>query len=89
MSSSAKNVRPGASEPLDAIDERLLAALVADARISNKQLAELVGIAPSTALMRTRALSERGIIEGFEANLSLSAIGRSVQALIAVTAPGP
>ena len=60
------------------------AALVADARISNKQLAELVGIAPSTALMRTRALSERGIIEGFEAKLSLAAIGRSVQALIAV-----
>ena len=68
MSSSAKNIRPaGAGEPLDAIDERLLGALVADARISNKQLAELVGIAPSTALMRTRALSERGIIQGFEA----------------------
>ncbi|MGY2745572.1 Lrp/AsnC family transcriptional regulator [Arthrobacter sp. UYCu723] len=61
MSSSAKNIRPGvgAGEPLDAIDERLLAALVADARISNKQLAELVGIAPSTALMRTRALGAR------------------------------
>ena len=85
MSSGAKNIRLGAgTEPLDAIDERLLAALVDDARISNKQLAELVGIAPSTALMRTRALSERGIIQGFEAKLSLSAIGRSVQALIAV-----
>ena len=71
MSSNAKNVRTGAhSEPLDAIDERLLAALVDDARISNKQLAELVGIAPSTALMRTRALSERGIVQGFEAKLA-------------------
>jgi DNA-binding Lrp family transcriptional regulator len=86
VSTNAKNIRPlsGHAEPLDAIDERLLAALVDDARISNKQLAELVGIAPSTALMRTRALSERGIIQGFEAKLSLSAIGRSVQALIAV-----
>ena len=85
MSSNAKNIRPAAGhEPLDSIDERLLAALVDDARISNKQLAELVGIAPSTALMRTRALSDRGIIQGFEAKLSLSAIGRSVQALIAV-----
>ncbi len=85
MSTTPKNVRPvGISEPLDAIDERILAALVDDARISNKQLAELVGIAPSTALMRTRSLSERGIIEGFEAVLSLPAIGRSVQALIAV-----
>jgi hypothetical protein len=42
MTSNARNVRPGAhTEPLDAIDERLLAALVDDARISNKQLAEL------------------------------------------------
>jgi len=86
VSNPTKNVRSssGSAEPLDAIDERILAALVDDARISNKQLAELVGIAPSTALMRTRALSERGIIEGFEAVLSLPAIGRSVQALIAV-----
>jgi hypothetical protein len=90
VSSNPKNIRPPAGhEPLDAIDERLLAALVDDARISNKQLAELVGIAPSTALMRTRALSDRGIIQGFEAKLSLSAIGRSVQALIAVPAPRP
>ena len=85
MSSNPKSIRPASHfEPLDAIDERLLAALVDDARISNKQLAELVGIAPSTALMRTRALSERGIVQGFEAKLSLSAIGRSVQALVAV-----
>ena len=64
MSSTTKNVRPGAGagEPLDAIDERLLAALVADARIFNKQLAELVGIAPSTALLRTRSLVERGVL---------------------------
>jgi DNA-binding Lrp family transcriptional regulator len=66
VSTNARNTRPGAHlEPLDAIDERLLAALVADARISNKQLAEMVGIAPSTALMRTRALSERGIVQGY------------------------
>lgn len=48
MSNPTKNVRSttGSTEPLDAIDERILAALVDDARISNKQLAELVGIAP-------------------------------------------
>jgi DNA-binding Lrp family transcriptional regulator len=85
VTTNPRNIRPGAHlEPLDAIDERLLEALVNDARISNKQLAELVGIAPSTALMRTRALSERGIVQGYEAKLNLSAIGRSVQALVAV-----
>ncbi|MDQ4501964.1 Lrp/AsnC family transcriptional regulator [Sinomonas sp. ASV322] len=72
------------AEPLDDIDRKILGALVDDARITNKQLAELVGIAPSTALMRTRALSERGIITGYEAKVNLNAVGRSVQALISV-----
>lgn len=90
MASLAKNLRtdhrlPGAShEPLDAVDRQIIDALVADARITNRDLAEAVGIAPSTALMRTRALVERGAIEGFQAKLNLPAIDRSVQALIAV-----
>ncbi len=72
------------AEPLDDVDRRILAALVEDARITNKQLAELVGIAPSTALMRTRSLGERGIITGYEAKVNLNAVGRSIQALISV-----
>lgn len=81
---NAAGHHPPGGEPLDEVDRRILAALVEDARITNKQLAELVGIAPSTALMRTRALSERGIITGFEAKVDLAAVGRSVQALISV-----
>ena len=90
MASLAKNIRrdqPQASvavEPLDAVDRQIIDALVADARITNRDLADTVGIAPSTALMRTRALMERGAIEGFEAKLNLAVIGRAVQALIAV-----
>ncbi|WP_104091713.1 Lrp/AsnC family transcriptional regulator [Arthrobacter sp. GMC3] len=90
MASLAKNVRrdsPHASqatEPLDAVDRQIIDALVADARVTNRDLADAVGIAPSTALMRTRALMERGAIEGFEAKLNLAVIGRAVQALIAV-----
>lgn len=87
---STKGVRRDAARPggpadvLDAVDRQIIAALVADARITNRDLADAVGIAPSTALMRTRSLVERGAIEGFEAKLSLPAIGRAVQALIAV-----
>jgi DNA-binding Lrp family transcriptional regulator len=90
VASLAKNIRrdqPQASvavEPLDAVDRQIIDALVADARITNRDLADTVGIAPSTALMRTRALMERGAIEGFEAKLNLAVIGRAVQALIAV-----
>ncbi|MCQ9165833.1 MULTISPECIES: Lrp/AsnC family transcriptional regulator [unclassified Arthrobacter] len=90
MASPAKNVRrepAGHSRPaeaLDSVDRQIIDALVADARITNRDLADAVGIAPSTALMRTRSLMERGAIEGFEAKLNLAVIGRAVQALIAV-----
>ena len=90
MAISAKNVRREsvhgslAPEPLDAVDRQIIDTLVADARITNRDLADVVGIAPSTALMRTRSLMERGAIEGFAAKLNLASIGRAVQALIAV-----
>ncbi|MCZ2403290.1 Lrp/AsnC family transcriptional regulator [Paenarthrobacter sp. Z7-10] len=93
MASAAKTPSTGRSVPavnttgpdtLDEIDRRIIDALVADARMTNRDLAEAVGIAPSTALMRTRSLMERRAIEGFTARLNLNVIGRSVQALIAV-----
>lgn len=75
---------PAGPSGLDPIDRAIVDALVADARISNAALAERVGIAPSTALVRTRSLVERGVIEGYHARISLAAIGRPVRALIAV-----
>lgn len=90
LASLAKNIRTdrasqeGGFEPLDDIDRQIIDALVSDARVTNRDLADAVGIAPSTALMRTRALVERGAIEGFQAKLSLPAMNRAVQALIAV-----
>lgn len=69
---------------LDAIDRRLLALLSADARITNARLAQEVGIAPSTCLTRVRALIDRGVIRGFRAELDPAALGRPLQAMIAV-----
>jgi DNA-binding Lrp family transcriptional regulator len=69
---------------LDATDRRIVRELVGHARMSNRKLAERIGIAPSTALVRTQALLERGVIMGFSADIDLPAVGRSVQALIAV-----
>ncbi len=50
----------------------------------NDRLAELAGIAPSTALARVRALRERGVIRGFHAEVDLAALGLPLQAMIAV-----
>jgi DNA-binding Lrp family transcriptional regulator len=69
---------------LDAVDRAILEILAADARITNQALAERVGVAPSTALARLRALREGGVIQGFHAEVDLAALGRPLQALVAV-----
>src|SRR3954470_21162408 len=69
---------------VDTIDRAILELVAADARITNQRLADQVGIAPSTALARLRSLRERGVIRGFHAEVDLAAIGRPLQALIAV-----
>jgi DNA-binding Lrp family transcriptional regulator len=76
---------PNHQQPVvDDIDRAILELLAADARITNQRLAERVGVAPSTALSRLRGLRERGVIRGFHAELNLAALGRPLQALIAV-----
>lgn len=74
--------------PLDDTDRAIVAALARDGRIPNADLAAAVGIAPSTAHGRVRALVERGVISGFHASLDQRALGRGLQAIIGVTLRG-
>jgi DNA-binding Lrp family transcriptional regulator len=69
---------------LDELDVAILRAVQADARMTNRELAASVGVAPSTSLERLRALRRRGVITGFTAQVDLAAIGRPVQALVSV-----
>src|SRR5216683_7142119 len=69
---------------LDELDTALLRELQRDARRTNRDLAAAVGIAPTTALDRTRSLRQRGVIRGALLDVDLAAVGRPVQALIAV-----
>ncbi len=69
---------------IDEIDRAMLELLAQDARITNQAMADRVGVAPSTALARLRSLRERGVITGFHAEVDLAALGRPLQALIAV-----
>jgi DNA-binding Lrp family transcriptional regulator len=70
--------------PLDDLDRAILECLGEDARIPNNQLAARVGVAPSTCLARVRALRESGVLKGFHAEIDLAALGRPLQAMIAV-----
>ncbi|GII32128.1 Lrp/AsnC family transcriptional regulator [Planotetraspora mira] len=69
---------------LDELDTAILRELQHDARRTNRDVAAAVGVSPTTALDRTRALRQRGVIRGATLDVDLAEIGRPVQALIAV-----
>lgn len=74
---------------MDDVDSALVAELQADARITNRELAARVGVAPSTALERVRALQRRGVIRGYHAEVDPGHLGRGVQALVSVLVRPP
>src|SRR6202167_6715121 len=73
---------------LDEVDRRIVLELARDARLPNNTLVARAGIAPSTCLGRVRALRERGVIRGYHADVDPAALGRPLQAMIAVRLQG-
>lgn len=70
--------------PLDRIDTAILAALSKNARLSNKELAAAIDLAPSSTLERFRRLLRDGWIRGFHAEVDPRAFGLGLEAMIAV-----
>jgi Lrp/AsnC family transcriptional regulator, leucine-responsive regulatory protein len=56
-----------------------------DGRISNQDLADRIGLSPSSCLRRVRALEESGLITGYRALLDAKALGLSLMALIHIS----
>jgi len=71
-------------KPLDRIDHKIVRLLRNNARLSNKELAKAVGLAPSTCLLRTRMLQQSGVLTGFKAEVNPAALGVGLQAMIQV-----
>jgi DNA-binding Lrp family transcriptional regulator len=69
---------------MDRIDYEITRQLLKDARISNKALAERVGLAPSTCLGRVHSLISNGTLRGFHADVDPAALGLGLEAMIAV-----
>lgn len=69
---------------MDELDSALVRMLQEDGRRTNRDMAQELGIAPSTCLERIRSLRRSGILTGFHAEADLAAIGRGLQAVIAV-----
>jgi Lrp/AsnC family leucine-responsive transcriptional regulator len=75
-------------QKLDEIDIQLLTLLQEDARTSQHDLAEAVGLSSPATGERVRKLVERGIIRQFTTVLDPKALGRDITAFITVGIDG-
>jgi Lrp/AsnC family transcriptional regulator, leucine-responsive regulatory protein len=70
---------------MDRIDRKILEQLAADSRLTGEQLGERVGLSPSAAHRRVKALEEAGAILGYRARLSRAARGNPSTVFVQVT----
>ena len=72
------------SVTLDRIDRRILELLQHDAKLSNQDIAQKVGLSPSPCLRRTRRLEEAGLIRQYVAILDAAKLGLGLTAYATV-----
>ncbi len=72
-------------QALDRIDRKILAALQDDARLTNADLAEKVGLSPSPCLRRVRALEKAGVIRRYATLIDPAAVDLPVSVFVSVT----
>ena len=72
---------------VDALDRRIIGILQQSGRISWRELADTVSMAPSSVADRVRRLESAGAIRGYRANIDPASLGRYVRAVIDVSLP--
>jgi len=70
---------------MDRFDRKILAALQDDGRLTNAELAEVVGLSPSQCSRRRTHLEQTGVIEGYTARVSPAKVGIGLTSIISVT----
>ena len=63
------------SMDLDDVDRAILAALLSDARASQRQLSRQVGVAQGTITNRIRRMEKLGIIQGYSVVIDPESVG--------------
>jgi DNA-binding Lrp family transcriptional regulator len=69
---------------IDQFDEKLLCALQRNARAISFELAEIVGLSPSSCQRRQRELEQRGIVQGYRADVDPAVLGQAFTVFAAV-----
>jgi DNA-binding Lrp family transcriptional regulator len=73
---------------LDGTDRQIIRLLQNNARMTNKELAASVELAPSTCHARVQRLIESGVIRGFGADITPAALGIRLQSMVSVQLTG-
>lgn len=90
LSGKTRGPETDAGEPhgadLDRYDIAILGALQRDARLSNAELAQRIGLSAAPTWRRVRWLEEQGYITGYRAEINRRKIGLGVLAFVRVEA---
>ncbi|MFT4561961.1 MAG: Lrp/AsnC family leucine-responsive transcriptional regulator [Gammaproteobacteria bacterium] len=70
---------------LDRIDYRILHFIQNDARMTNAELAEHVGLSPSPCLRRVKSLEREGIIQRYVGIVDATAVGLPISAFVNIS----
>ncbi len=73
-------------KPIDRFDLAILRELQSDARLTNADLAQRVGLSAAPCWRRVRALEEEGFITGYHARLNRQKLGLGVMAFVRLDA---
>jgi Lrp/AsnC family leucine-responsive transcriptional regulator len=73
------------STNIDAMDARILGEMRHHARISWRELGDLVHLAPTSVAERVRRLEQQGVITGYEVRIDSAMVGRTVRAIVDVS----
>jgi DNA-binding Lrp family transcriptional regulator len=70
---------------LNEIDNKILKALLEDARFSSRQIAKNVGVSVGTVLSRTKKMEEEGLIKGYSVILDHEKLGYELTVVTEIT----
>jgi len=69
---------------IDAVDRAIIEQLERNGRLTNIELASLVGLSPSPCLRRVRHLERTGVIAGYHARIDPAAAGRGFEVVVLI-----
>jgi DNA-binding Lrp family transcriptional regulator len=70
---------------LNGIDNKILKALLADARLSSRQIAKNVGVSVGTVLSRIKKMEDEGLIRGYSVILDHEKLGYELTVVTEIT----